>query len=342
MEHFSILNQNKLETIFKTNNIPKYRAEQVINGVYNNFALSFNDISNIPKTLKEQLNNFFTFDVPHIVEKTISKDGTTKYLLKLKDENLIECVYLPYIKRNSLCVSTQVGCPVGCVFCASGSNGFKRNLETFEIIGQLLAVQGDIKHKLTHIVFMGIGEPLLNLDNVVSSIKLIGENFNISERRITLSTSGIIPYIYKLANYKLNITLALSLHNPFQHERENLIPIAKNNPLQKLLSACDEYFNITKRRITWEYILINNVNSSENHSIELAKIAKKHKAHINLIPCNPTEKYNHKSPTERNIIKFTDILDKYHVKWTLRKKKGDTEHSACGQLRVNHINNKIY
>ena len=336
--HFSKLKLKEIETIFQKNNIPKYRGKQVFEGIYNQFAQSFDDINNIPKDLKQFLNQNFNSDIPEIVEKSTSPDRTTKYLLKLHDNNLIECVYLPYQKRNSLCISTQIGCPVGCVFCASGAHGFVRNLNLWEIIGQLLAVQSDIKQKLTHIVYMGIGEPLLNLDNLVASVKLINENFNISERRITISTSGITSLIYKLAEYKLDITLALSLHSPFQEEREKLIPTAQRNPLPKLFSACDEYFKKTKRRITWEYILIEDINSDEYHARELSKLAKKYKAHINLIPCNKTDNYNHNGPSEKEIKSFTAILEKNNVQWTLRQKKGQSENSACGQLRANHLN----
>ena len=337
--HFTKLKLKDLENIFQENNIPKYRAKQVFEGIYNQFAPAFDDINNIPKDLKLFLNQNFDSDIPNIVEKSSSPDGTIKYLLRLQDNNLIECVYLPYQKRNSLCISTQIGCPVGCVFCASGAHGFVRNLNLWEIVGQLLAVQSDIKQKLTHIVYMGIGEPLLNLDNAVASVKLINDNFNISERRITISTSGITSFIYKLAEYKLDITLALSLHSPFQEEREKLIPIAQNNPLLKLFSATEKYFEKTKRRITWEYILIKDINSDEYHAKELAKLAKTYKAHINLIPCNPTEHFNRLAPTEKEIKAFTNILDIYKIHWTLRQKKGQSENSACGQLRANHIQN---
>ena len=336
--NFTLLTNKDLENIFIDNNIPKFRAKQVTQPIYEKFISSFDHINNIPKDLKEILNDNFTLNLPKIVEKSPSPDNTTKYLLELEDKNYIECVYLPYKDRKSICVSTQVGCPIGCKFCASGVNGFVRNLSVYEIIGQLLTVQNDVKEKITHIVYMGIGEPLLNLQNVIKSIRLINTNFNISQRRITVSTSGITAKIYELAKADLDITLALSLHSPFQEEREELIPSASHNILPKLLTACDEYFNLTKRRITFEYILIGDINSSENHARELSKIAREHKAHINLIPCNPTDHFPHSAPSEKQIKRFTDILTNNGVNFSLREKKGNTTNSACGQLRNRKLN----
>lgn len=333
MKHFLTLTNNDLENIFVDNDIPKYRAKQITVPIYEKFIDDFNKINNIPKDLKEILEDNFILDIPKIIEKSPSNDGTCKYLLELEDGNTIECVYLPYSDRKSICISSQVGCPIGCKFCASGVNGFTRNLKIYEIIGQILAVQCDVKEKITHVVFMGIGEPLLNLNNLVKSIKLINTNLNISQRRITVSTSGIVDKIYELSKYKLDITLALSLHSPFQDERYSLIPSAGPNVLLKLLAACDNYFLTTKRRITWEYILIDNLNCDTYHGKALGKLAKEHKAHLNLIPCNSTDHSDFKAPNEKVINNFTNVLKSYNVQFTLRQKKGSNENAACGQLR---------
>lgn len=333
MKHFLTLTNNDLEKIFIDNNIPKYRAKQITIPIYEKFINDFNKINNIPQDLKDILEDNFTIDIPKIIEKSPSSDGTCKYLLELEDKNTIECVYLPYSDRKSVCISSQVGCPIGCKFCASGVNGFVRNLKVYEIIGQILAVQCDVKEKITHIVFMGIGEPLLNLNNVVKSIKLINTNLNISQRRITLSTSGITDKIYELSKHKLDITLALSLHSPIQDERSEIIPSASHNILPKLLGACDNYFLTTKRRITWEYILIDNFNCDTYHAKALGKLAKEHKAHINLIPCNPTDHSDFKAPNDKVIHNFTNVLSSYNVQFSLREKKGSNENAACGQLR---------
>ncbi|MBQ0105645.1 MAG: 23S rRNA (adenine(2503)-C(2))-methyltransferase RlmN [Armatimonadetes bacterium] len=331
-KHLSSLTKNDLEKIFSERNIPKYRAGQITGAIYERFVSEFEKI-NIPKDLIEIMNDSFSTDILPIETKSSSPDGTCKYLLGLDDGNCIECVYLPYRDRKSVCISTQVGCPIGCVFCASGAKGFIRNLNVWEIMGQILTVQNDIKEKITHVVFMGIGEPLLNLTNTVRAIKLINTNLGISQRRITVSTSGITAKIAELSNYNLDITLALSLHSPFQDERVSLIPSAAHNTLPNLLSACDEYSAKTKRRITWEYILLENINCDEIHAKTLAKLAKQHKAHLNLIPCNKTDRKEFLPPSEKNIRRFTEILTKYNINYTLREKKGNSESAACGQLR---------
>lgn len=332
-KHFSLLTNSDLEKIFEENNIEKYRSKQIMSAFYERFVHDFDSVNNIPKNLKEILKDNFLTDIPITEEKSASPDGTCKYLLKLEDGNCVECVYLPYSDRKSLCISCQVGCPIGCRFCASGVNGFVRNLKTYEILGQILAVQCDRKEKISHIVFMGIGEPLLNLDNILKAVRLINTNFNISQRRITLSTSGITAKIYELADRNPNITLALSLHSPFQDERCEIIPSAIHNTIPNLMTACDEYFNKTKRRITWEYILINNLNCDDYHSKELAKLARKHKAHINLIPCNETDHCDYKAPSDKQIKRFAEILKANNINFTLREKKGANRDAACGQLR---------
>ena len=338
-KHLSLFSKTDLEHIFEENNIPKYRADQITLALFEKFAKDFDSI-NIPKDLKEIMKDNFVTDILPVAEKSPSPDGTCKYLLELEDGNCIECVYLPYSDRKSICVSSQVGCPIGCKFCASGAKGFVRNLKAYEILGQILTVQQQEKTKITHVVFMGIGEPLLNLNNIIKSINLIKTNLGISERRITLSTSGITGKIYELAEKQLDITLALSLHSPFQKEREEIIPSASHYLLPNLLAACDEYFIKTKRRITWEYILINNLNCDDIHAKTLSQLARKHKAHINLIPCNETDHCDFKAPSKKSINQFTDILTKNNINYSLREKKGAGKDAACGQLRSNFVNRK--
>lgn len=338
-KHLSLFTKTDLEKIFAENNIPKYRANQITLALFEKFAKDFDSV-NIPKDLKEIMHDNFVTDILPVAEKSLSADGTCKYLLELEDGNYIECVYLPYSDRKSICVSSQVGCPIGCKFCASGAKGFVRNLQAYEILGQILTVQSQEKTKITHIVFMGIGEPLLNLNNIIKSINLIKTNLGISERRITISTSGITGKIYELAERQLDITLALSLHSPFQKEREEIIPSASHYLLPNLLAACDEYFKKTKRRITWEYILINNLNCDDIHAKALCQLARKHKAHINLIPCNETDYCDFKAPSKKSIYQFTDILTKNNINYSLREKKGANKDAACGQLRSSFVNRK--
>jgi len=330
---FTSYTLEEIQELFLINQIEEYRAKQIFGSLYEKYTTSFDDINNIPKLLKEKLNSIFTLDIPEIMDISKSEDNTTKFLLKLEDGNTIECVYLPYNDRNSICVSTQVGCPVGCDFCASCVNGYIRNLEVSEIIGQILAVQKEINKKITHVVYMGIGEPLLNYNNVVRSINIINRNLNLSERRITVSTSGIVSKIKKLATADLDITLALSLHTPYQYDRIKLIPTARENTIDDLLLACDDYFTKTKRRITWEYLLIKGVNDSELHAKSLANLAKLHKAHINLIPYNPVKGKRYKRPDYNAIRKFNDVLKSHKVVFSIRQEKGTNENAACGQLR---------
>lgn len=322
-----------IERLFIANKIEKYRAKQVYDWVFKKNVSDFSQMANIPKLLRESLDTIFTLDKPRIAQKNICPDGTCKYLLELNDGNFIECVYLPYEDRHSICVSSQVGCAIGCSFCASCDTGFERNLTPPEIINQILTVQNDIKQKISHVVFMGIGEPLLNVENVYRSIRIINENLEISERRITVSTCGIIRGIKRLADFELDVTLALSLHSPRQKERQEIIPIAKLNWLDELLAACDYYVEKTKRRITFEYLLIDGINNSDAHARELAHLAKRHKAHINLIPYNSVEGKPYKRPEPASITRFHNILNQYKIEVTQRFEKGADFESACGQLR---------
>ena len=323
------------ERAFVAKKLEKYRANQVFDWVFKKNVNDFSEMNNLPLDLREKLSNIFTLDKLKILTKSKSDDGTCKYLLELSDGNKIECVYLPYEDRKSICVSTQIGCAVGCSFCASGDMGFERNLTASEIINQILIVQNDIKEKITHVVFMGIGEPLLNMDNVPYAIKLINHNLEISQRRITISTVGIIRGIKKLADMNLDITLALSLHEVTQDKRAEIIPIAKLNLLDDLLDSCDYYFNKTKRRITFEYLLIDGINSSPYHGNQLARIARKHKAHINIIPYNIVDGKNLKRPSKKTIDSFCKILSDKNIVFSKRMEKGSNEQSACGQLRIN-------
>ena len=326
------------ERAFVAKKLEKYRGSQVFDWVFKKSVNDFSEMNNLPLDLRGKLSDAFTLDKLEILTKSRSEDGTSKYLLELSDGNKIECVYLPYEDRKSICVSTQVGCSVGCSFCASGDMGFERNLTSSEIVNQILTVQNDTKEKITHVVFMGIGEPLLNVDNVSYAIKLINQNLEISQRRITVSTVGIIRGIKKLADMNLDITLALSLHGITQDERAKIIPMAKLNLLDDLLDSCDYYFNKTKRRITFEYLLIDNLNSSPYHGNQLARIARKHKAHVNVIPYNVIDGKCFKRPNKKTIDNFCKVLSERNITFTQRLEKGSNEQSACGQLRINTLN----
>ncbi|MEM9137371.1 MAG: 23S rRNA (adenine(2503)-C(2))-methyltransferase RlmN, partial [Cyanobacteria bacterium P01_F01_bin.42] len=291
---------------------PAYRGQQVYQWLYQKSARALTDITVLPKQWRSQMA-----DVPvgrserHF--RSQAQDGTVKFLLKLDDGQIIEAVGIPSGKRLTVCVSSQVGCAMGCDFCATGKGGFLRHLAPHEIIDQVLTVQEDFQQRVSNIVFMGMGEPLLNLKNVLAAVRSLNEDVGIGQRSITVSTVGIPKQILKLAEAKLQITLAVSLHASNQKVRERLIPSASRYPISALLDDCRSYVNQTGRRITFEYIVLAGVNDLPEHAVELAKHLKGFQSHVNLIPYNPISEVDFQRPTKRDLNRFLSLLKERNI-----------------------------
>ncbi len=310
-----------------------FRAKQLFNWLYDNRIKAVRDAKNLPKELLEKLNENYTIVHPKIVEVLEDEeDGTKKYLLELEDGELVESVLMKYDYGNSACLSTQVGCAMGCSFCASGKNGKVRDLSSEEIAGQIVAMENESGERISNIVLMGMGEPLDNYENVLNFIRFTNEVLGIGQRHITLSTSGIVPKIYDLAKEDLQINLAISLHSAFQDKREKLMKVAKTNPLNELIKAGEDYFDQTGRRVTYEYTVIEGVNDTEADVSELKKLFKGKVHHLNLIPLNPVSNLKRES-SKKNVNIFQERLKKEGLTSTIRKKNGANIEAACGQLR---------
>jgi len=312
-----------------------YRGGQIFNWLHDKQVTSFTEMTNISKALREKLGLSFKIgtDIQNI-KSLQSADQTTKYLFKMENNTIIESVYMSYHFGSSVCVSTQAGCRMGCIFCASGINGLERNLLPSEICGQIYAIQRE-KPRISHVVLMGCGEPLDNYDNVVRFIKLIShkDGQQLSRRSLTVSTCGLTPQIIKLADEMLAVTLAVSLHAPNDNIREYLIPAARAYPMPELLQACRYYANKTKRQVTFEYAMIKDVNDSKPHADELASRLRGILSHVNLIRLNEAECTTLRSSSDRNIHHFANILNNHGIKTTIRRALGSDINAACGQLR---------
>ena len=316
--------------------LPSYRADQLFSWMHVKLADTFDEMSNIPKALIAQLNEECTLSSLKIVRVQESKiDGTRKYLFELEDGNLIESVMMRYKHGNSVCVSSQVGCAMGCSFCASTLDGCIRNLRTAEILGQVYSIQKDLGERVSNVVIMGMGEPMMNYDNVISFVHLFSNEkaLHVSQRNITISTCGIVPAIDRLSQESLKVTLALSLHAPNDDIRRRIMPVAKKYSIDEVLSACDRYFENTGRRVTFEYCLIDGVNDREEHAAELAGRLAGKNAHVNLIPVNPAPGNDYGAAKEKDIKRFTEVLEKKGIQTTRRREMGRDIDGACGQLR---------
>ena len=319
---------------------PKFKAVQLFDWIHNKAVDNFDEITNISKKTKEKLLQYYEFTYGSIELKLESKlDETKKYVIKFEDGNVAESVYLKYKYGNTACISSQVGCLMGCTFCASAKNGFVRNLTTAEMLKQIYIMQKDIKEKISNVVIMGSGEPLNNYDNVIDFLKIINneKGQNISMRKITLSTCGIVPNIYKLADENFPITLAISLHASTQEKREEILPISKKYKLPELMAACDYYLSNTGRRLTFEYIMIKDFNDSTSDAQKLGELLKNKLCNVNLIPCNYVKESNISPATNINIEKFKKTLLKQGVNSTVRRELGSDINAACGQLRNNFL-----
>jgi 23S rRNA (adenine2503-C2)-methyltransferase len=323
---------------------PSYRAGQITDWLYKKRVESLENMTDLPQELRERLAKLFAFERWEVVRVLGSQDATLKFLFRLSDGNLIESVLIPASPalygeesdRRTICISTQVGCAYGCKFCASGLEGFSRNLRANEIVDQILAVERESGEKIDNIVFMGMGEPLANFDNVMTAIRIINApwGLGIGARHITVSTSGLAPQIRKLANEPLQIRLAVSLHGATDDVRDQIMPINRKYNIEALLSACDYYTAHRRQRLTFEYILIAGVNDTEEQADFLAQHARRLSAKVNLIPYNNVEGLRWSRPSRNRQEKFLSILRADGVAATLRREKGHDINAACGQLRL--------
>lgn len=316
--------------------LPSFRTKQIYKWLHESGVSSFDEMSNISKQLREKLSDNYYISSCCIENKYVSKmDDTVKYLFKLSDGEYIESVVMKYKYGYTICVSSQVGCKMGCTFCASTLAGFSRNLTAGEIESQLHTAQKDLSIRISHIVMMGIGEPLDNFDNVITFLNNVNnENgLNISMRNITISTCGIVPRIYDLMDLNLQLTLTISLHAPNNEIRSNTMPVSKKYPMEDLLAACRTYEKKTGRRVSFEYTLINNVNDRECDAIELSQKLKGTLCHVNLIPVNDVKECENIKSTKQNIEKFCNILKRNGINVTIRRTLGSDINASCGQLR---------
>ena len=322
---------------------PAYRAKQVMEWIYGKRAKAFEGMSNLPAPLRAQLDAEFVFDDLKPVRTLGSEDTTRKFLFQLSDDALIEAVLIPASPalygeasdRRTLCVSTQVGCAYGCKFCASGLDGWSRNLGAGEIVGQVLRIEEISGERINNIVFMGMGEPLANFANVMKSIAIINAPWGVGlgARHITLSTSGLAPQIRELADQPLQVRLAISLHGATDEVRQQIMPVNKKYPLAVLLDACAYYVERKKQRLTFEYILIEGVNDRSEDAAALVRAARKVKAKVNCIPYNDVEGLEWKRPSEERQDAFMAVLENAGIPATIRREKGHDIAAACGQLR---------
>lgn len=314
---------------------PAYRGKQLHDWIYHKGVRSLADISVFPKQWRADIA-----DIPigrsQIHYRSVARDGTIKYLLQLADGQIVETVGIPTDKRLTVCVSTQVGCPMACDFCATGKGGYKRNLGRHEIVDQVLTVQEDFQQRVSHVVFMGMGEPLLNTENVLGAIKSLNQDVGIGQRSLTVSTVGIPDRIRQLAEHHLQVTLAVSLHAPNQALREQIIPSARPYPIEDLLTECREYVEITGRRISFEYILLAGVNDLPEHALELAKRLRGFQSHVNLIPYNPIQEVDYQRPKSDRIQAFVKVLQQQNIAVSVRYSRGLEADAACGQLRTSN------
>lgn len=327
--------ENELRDFLEEIGEKKFRGSQIYSWIYRG-AKSFDDMNNIPKSLREKLSEYSIIGNLKIDLKLTSKiDNTSKYLFELNDGNIVETVAMEYDNRVTVCVSNQVGCRMGCRFCASTIDGLERNLEAWEILDQIIKVQEDIGKRVSNIVMMGSGEPLDNFENSVKFLKLVNEEngLNIGNRHITLSTCGIVEKIYKLADLEIPINLAVSLHSPFDDERQKIMPVAKSFSIQDIMKSCRYYIKKTNRRVTFEYSLIKNVNDSDREAKELVNLLSGMLCHVNLIPINPIEERDFEKPDVEFINKFKMYLERKNIPVSIRNSMGSDISGACGQLR---------
>ena len=319
-----------------------FRAEQIFKWLYQEKVKNFDEMTNLSLELREKLKNNYTICNYNILKKLESSDGTKKYLFDILDGNIIESVLMEYHYGKSVCVSSQVGCKMGCKFCASTGIPFVRNLTAGEIVEQILAIEQDTGDKISNIVFMGIGEPLDNYDNVIKAIRILNnpKGLGIGARHISVSTSGLVPRIYDLAKENIQCTLSVSLHASNNEKRSSMMPVNNRYSVEELIKACKDYIATTNKRISFEYALAKDNNDNMQDAKELANLLKGMLCHVNLIPINKIENGKFTKSSNENIIKFRDYLNDHGIVATIRRELGSDIEAACGQLRRKNLNPK--
>lgn len=337
MEHIDIrsMYMDELETWMKAEGQPAFRAKQVFQWLHEKYAASAEEMTNLPKALRTKLEETGIVTIKEELRQESASDGTVKFLYRLQDDQMIETVFMRHDYGNSVCISSQAGCRMGCKFCASTIGGLVRNLTASEMLEQIYASSRAMGERISHVVVMGTGEPLDNYENLIRFLRLLTDEkgYNLSARNITVSSCGIVPRIYDLADENLSITFALSLHAPTDEERKELMPVAHRYTLAETLDACRAYFDRTGRRVTFEYSLVKGKNDSREQAIKLAKLLAGMNCHVNLIPINPVEEREYEKSDQDSIAKFKLTLEKNHINATIRKSMGSDIDAACGQLR---------
>lgn len=332
----------ELKTFLKEKGFEPYRAVQIFKWIYKKCETNFDNMTDISKSLRGILKESFENIIPEIVKKEVSRDGTIKYAFRTHDDLIFESVFIPDEDRRTICLSTQIGCALACRFCRTGKMGFIRNLEPYEIISQIIAIKRDTGEKITNLVFMGMGEPLLNFDNLVKSLKIIlsEEGMNFSPRKVTVSTAGIPDKIERLGK-EVRVSLSLSLNAPDDEKRSEIMPINRKYSIAEVMKAVERYPNPPKKMFTVEYVLIKGINDSPDDAHKLARLLKSYRVRfkVNLIRFNEFEGCEFEPPPEKNILKFQEILLSYSISTTLRKRKGYDISAACGQLggRISNV-----
>ena len=336
------MTQSEIGAVFQELGLPAFRAKQLYSWLHKGVR-SYDEMTNLPKSLRDVLSEKYPIHPPKVVRKQESaKDGTIKYLWQLHDGNCVETVLMRYRYGNTVCISTEVGCGMGCAFCASTIGGLVRRLEPYEMLDEVLFTQVDSGQTVSHVVLMGIGEPLDNFDNVMRFLELVNspEGMNISMRHISLSTCGLVPKIDALAQRKLQLSLAISLHGPNDEIRGRLMPVNRAYPMDQLLAACRRYYAATSRRIHFEYAMIDGVNDSEDNAKELLQRLKGLPAHVNMIPLNHVEESPLKPSSRAAVARFQKILEAGGVTATVRRTLGGDIDASCGQLRRKYAKEK--
>ena len=317
-----------------------FRGKQIYEWLHKKLVSDFCEMSNLSKDLREKLKEQYVLPGVQMVDSRTSKDGeTTKYLFRLHDDRVIESVLMKYHHGNSVCISSQVGCRMGCKFCASTLGGLERNLTASEMLSQIYEIQRLSGERVSNVVVMGTGEPLDNFDNLLKFIQILTDEhgLNISQRNITVSTCGLVPKIRELADRQLQITLAISLHAPNDELRRTLMPVANKYSVKEIMEACHYYYEKTGRRITFEYSLVEGANDGEKEARELCQLIRGLNCHVNLIPVNPIKERNFRHSSMQFIQKFKNILEKNRIKVTIRREMGADIDAACGQLRKSYM-----
>lgn len=336
MEDLKKLDFKEISHVIENLKEPAYRAKQIYEWIHIKHISDFKEMNNVPSELKKKLaKEYYISGLKEVMFKESPIDGTRKYLFKLDDGNIIESVFMRYKHGNSVCISSQVGCRMGCTFCASTLGGLVRNLTNAEMLAQVYSIERSVGERISNIVIMGVGEPMDNYENIVSFVHMISDihGLNISQRNITISTCGIVPQIKKLADEKLSVTLALSLHAPDNITRKRLMPVAEIYDINEVLDACSYYFKKTGRRVSFEYALVAGVNDSKQEAYKLIKLIKNQKAHVNLIPVNPIEERQYRQSDKKKAEDFKNLLLKAGINTTIRREMGRDIDGACGQLR---------